>query len=690
MITDNKIGIGIVHCLSTPGSSDIGYTVVFKSDNGKWSSIIDDTGSVFKYVSVNYETILRMVHFAKDGHGWYMCSMKPIPGRAEEYRATWVYFPSALNLSQKDIKNIIETAECQIKGKEFDENALFELIGKFQKFNDKNPLYSVPLQQEGFAFRDTKGTYNLYDLYDCMYQKSFTKYEWVLLMDKQDVTFKGNGIQDISDEEIIESLIISPKPNKFGFIPYYNGEEFSTPIRIMRGDKISVEFRKNGYANIYKEVRSQDDLVIFKEDCMKAFRTSLFVARDAKTGNKIDSATITPSTRFEYDISKKLWFFAEQDLDEVQFEVKANGYASDSFVYNLCEKNQNEEIKFELEPETHKYTFELPIEQSVVKDVVSVQFSINSQFAIKESPIKGFKCSGYPSERVVNKLQKEQLSVEKIQPTHGVSKEKENLTTGKKNKNVPDQANQDNRNTPEETERHNTFVVYAKNIGFIIALLAIISVLGYFVYGEFFSNKKVVENGEQTFNSAEIVDNWNPAYTYLQQHTSQISKNEMESYDELKGLYDIINSYKFNDLVKYIDKHQHRNDILSIDEWKRLYDKAQKINSNKKGVFNNEESEQSITLENLLNKDFSNIADEDAANEDKAAKDKAAKDKAAKDKAAKDKAAKDKAAKDKAAKDKAAKDKAAKDKAAKDKAAKDKAAKDKAAKDKKTKQTTQI
>ena len=635
MITDNKIGIGIVHCLSTPGSSDIGYTVVFKSDDGKWSSIIDDTGSVFKYVSVNYETILRMVHFAKDGHGWYMCSMKPIPGRAEEYRATWVYFPSALNLSQKDIKNIIETAECQIKGKEFDENALFELIEKFQKFNDKNPLYSVPLQQEGFAFRDTKGAYNLYDLYDCMYQKSFTKYEWVLLMDKQDVTFKGNGIQDISDEEIIESLIISPKSNDFGFIPYYNGEEFSTPIRIMRGDKISVEFRKNGYANIYKEVRSQDDLVISIEDCKKAFRTSLFVARDAKTGNKIDSATITPSTRYEYDSSKKLWYFAEQDLGEVQFEVKANGYVSNRFVCNLCEKNQNEEIKFELEPETHKYTFELPIEQSVVKDVVSVQFSINSQFAIKESPIKGFKCSGYPSERGVNKLQKEQLSVEKIQPTHGVSKKKENHTTGKKNKNVPDQANQDNRNTPKERERHNTFVVYAKNIGFIIALLAIISVLSYFVYGEFFSNKEVVENCEQTFTPAETVDNWNPAYTYLQQHTAQISKNEMENYDDLKGLYDIINNYKLNDFVVYIDNHPHKNDILKIDIWKRLYDKAKEINSNQRGLFVSTDSrEQIISLDKLYDK-FSTFVvnnSEKESDKDKSDKDKSDKDKSDKDK----------------------------------------------------------
>ena len=171
----------------------------------------------------------------------------------------------------------------------------------------------------------------------------------------------------------------------------------------------------------------------------------------------------------------------------------------------------------------------------------------------------------------------------------------------------------------------------------------------------------VVEGGEHIAAPTEEDANWIPAYTYLQQHTSQIRKNEMESYDELKGLYDIINSYKFNDLVKYIDKHQHRNDILSIDEWNRLYDKAQKINSNKNGVFNKEEWEQSITLEKLLNKDFSNIADEDAANEDAANEDKAAKDKSAKDKTVKDKSAKDKSAKDKTVKDKSAKDKSAKD-----------------------------
>ena len=63
MTTETKIGIGIVHCQSTPGSTDIGFTRVYKSDDGKWSSIIDETGDVFNHVKIDYETILRISFF---------------------------------------------------------------------------------------------------------------------------------------------------------------------------------------------------------------------------------------------------------------------------------------------------------------------------------------------------------------------------------------------------------------------------------------------------------------------------------------------------------------------------------------------------------------------------------------------------------------------------------------------------
>ena len=86
----------------------------------------------------------------------------------------------------------------------------------------------------------------------------------------------------------------------------------------------------------------------------------------------------------------------------------------------------------------------------------------------------------------------------------------------------------------------------------------------------------------------------------------------MECFDDLKGLYDIVNGYRFKDYVDYIDNHPCRDDILSIDEWKRLYDKAKEIDSNKKGVYNTEDADQSITFENYFKKDFSKLDNTDS------------------------------------------------------------------------------
>ena len=70
MIKNKQIGIGIVHCQSAPGSSSIGYNKVFTSDDEQWSSLIDDTGSVFSYVKWEHDVILRMIKFVQDG--WYI------------------------------------------------------------------------------------------------------------------------------------------------------------------------------------------------------------------------------------------------------------------------------------------------------------------------------------------------------------------------------------------------------------------------------------------------------------------------------------------------------------------------------------------------------------------------------------------------------------------------------------------
>lgn len=613
MTTEAKIGIGIVHCQSTPGSTDIGFTPVYKSDYGKWSTIIDDTGAVFRYVKIDYETILRMIHFSKDGEGWYMCSMKPIPGRDEEYRASWVYFPSSLDLSQKDIKNVIEVAESQIKQKEFDSNKLQEVIQSYSKFIEDSPLYNVPSVQRGFAFRDTSGDFNLFDLYGCMYQKKFTQYEWVLLMDKAQLSFKGNGIEDISNIKIVESHIIKPTPNEFGFVPYLNGVVFLSPVRIMDGEPLSIDFKKKGYLDISKTIKAQSDFSISINDCKKCFKKSQFIALDAKNKNKISDASIKPLNASE-DKTGTYWIFAEQNLENAKFNVMADGYTADSFIIDLRDKSLNDNIPMFIEPEAHEYLFILPLDGSVVKDCDSIEVCVHSQFVIKESPLRGYTCSGTPRDGgVPNRLTVIQNS--SVTSFDNNTKVNRGNTSGA-NK-VGDSRNHIEQRPfiePGGIGNRRKKWKYIKNALWCILLLALVVILVYWVKESIKDNTFADDDTFEYFNDENShlsEDNWRTAFGYLKEHTNKIHKNEMECFDDLEGLYDMVNRYRFKDFIDYIDNHPHRDDILSVDAWKRLYEKAKEIGSNKKGVYNKENTDQSITFEKFFEKDFSTLGNID-------------------------------------------------------------------------------
>ena len=134
------------------------------------------------------------------------------------------------------------------------------------------------------------------------------------------------------------------------------------------------------------------------------------------------------------------------------------------------------------------------------------------------------------------------------------------------------------------------------------------------MYEEFFGNSTQTETGHSAGGKVDDTpdDNWENAFSYLKNNTIQISKKDMEGFEELQGLYDIVNGYRFNDYIEFINKHKHKDDILTIGVWKRLYEKAQNIRANKKGFYNNEsDSLQSITFERYLSKDFSSLNDKE-------------------------------------------------------------------------------
>ena len=621
MTKEAKIGIGIVHCQSTPGSTDIGFTPVYKSDNGKWSSLIDDTGAVFRHVKIGFETILRMIHFSKDGDGWYICSMKPIPGRDEEYRASWVYFPSSLDLTQKDIKDIIEVAESQIRHKEFDYNKLQEVIRSYTLCKEFSPRYIVPTVQQGFAFRDTSGDYNLYDLFGCMYQKEFTQYEWVILMDKALLTFKGNGIEDISNRKILESHIIMPESNEFGFTPYLNGAEFKYPVRIIDGEVLSIVFKKDGYLTINKDIKTQTDFAISAKECKKYFNKNQFIALDSKTNKIIESAKIKPFNVTE-DKSGSYWFFEEQYLEKAKIDIKADGYNANSFELDLRNKTLEDNISMRLDPESHEYIFVLPLDNSVVKDHDTVEVKIQSQFAINESPVKGYKCSGTPREGgLPNRLKPIQHSYE-VSSGNCVNRSNVNTSVSKTSSNESELALRQlspgtrisvNKSTAKKQNKKNGYGkglkrrqnANPKKFNWVIYAIAI--VLLFIIVCIFVKKCNPSEKKEPEIIlprvEAQPKSDWGKAKDYLSRNNAYWTKSEMETYSELKGVYAMIKDFQFNELKSFIEEHP---DLKDLDSWNRLYEITKKYN-NKKGSFQADDNK--IEIEKYLKTDFSSKED---------------------------------------------------------------------------------
>jgi len=212
-MTNKKLGIGIVHCLTKRETT--GYNRVFTSDDGQWSSLIDDTGEVFRYIRpLSSDVIIRMVKIVRNG--WYMCSMKPTGGRGEEYRASWVYFPVTLRIEAKDIENIIHDVEWEIMQNDYNSTKLQTVILNYNTYiSEQAPSYNVSNFQQGWAIRFVDGEHEtLYDIYSKIYQRDFAKFAWVLLVPESSVEIKNpDRIKDITSKSLVNSHTITLSKN---------------------------------------------------------------------------------------------------------------------------------------------------------------------------------------------------------------------------------------------------------------------------------------------------------------------------------------------------------------------------------------------------------------------------------------------------------------------------------------------
>lgn len=591
----NNIVIVIQHCL------DEGLQSKFTSCDG-YDRNVTDMRNFLKYT--NGTDLIHAIKFEKDC--WIMCCIQPDPSAnsGSGYRAAWVFFPVAVNVSQKEIDEVITVAEEQIKCNEYDVRKLKYLVEKYSQIKE-SVSYDIPLFRNGIALRYVgDGQESLYDIYDKIYQKEFTRYEWVILMNRTAANAATcSSLQDITAKPLRNSHIISIRENDFGFVPYGNGQRLCNPIRITDNEPLEIVWRKEGYCDIKKSGTKEPDFEINKNDYVRIFRVDLIKTYDAERGCPLNNVHLNFNSGCHSQDGKE-WYIKESDVSRLTVTVSADNYETQTIPLNLSGQVEVKPIEVRLCPQKHIYVFKIPLSNG--KYITTESYT--SQKLLTECPIEGYKCQDRIQEgmnyvRFVGK--KEAIWAKSIQNREVYNEGQCGGTHHKPGDGDPHNPKPKKKKWYKGLFNLNTLVLFV--IAFVVGALC------YVGYKWFFAdNESPMEYTSVVPESVEDKSTWEAARAYLDscQNVNQAKwiESEMEQYGDLKGLYKHINNYEFTEIVSILNRH--KDDFMKYDEYKRLYEIASR-NKNKKGQFSNDGT---ITFDNYLRRDFASMNDANMEN----------------------------------------------------------------------------
>lgn len=580
----NKLGIVINTTKANNRTS--GFRSIYRFNDDEWSSVVRDTGAELKKVTNNSAS--APIHFIQfESNGCCYCIMQSIAGR-KDYQSAWIFIHKDILLPKGELSSIIQKVEVVLSLDVEDKKAELDKLFRKPYSTTNNPSFSVS-SGDTYAVRYYgKGTDFVYErnsvLDDYLYQTEYCKYKSVFLIDKES-GLQVSGAQDLSNTRLEKNYVIELPAERYGFKHNLGAES----LRVTEGTLVKVRWTRPGYVLVDKEGKCSEELLIQKSDCHRSFRLDLFRVVDKVTGHVLN---VKPKFGGTYWVNDRrnpsIIYFREEDLDKVYCCIEMPTYESFEGTLDLTKPNAKGEYVIELLPEQHVYKCYI---ESNIPDVRTIEFEINTQHRLSGTEIPGFQFNGTPSEKRRNRL----IGVSQLQvmtPNGKPIKEfpKDHIDTG-----------DGFCKTDSYYKKHVTWHKYV----LIILLVLVLSVLGVVCYLFIWEN----DISTPTPTNTEVIDSyqtsdWDKALRYLSDNKTYWVKSEMETYPDLVNVYAMIKDYQFKKLKLFIENH--KDDLMQIDSWKRLYEITCKYN-NKKGAFQTQNGK--IEIEKYLNKDFNSMTD---------------------------------------------------------------------------------
>lgn len=556
---DKKILFSFMTASNQGGS---GLRILHSNNDYFWNSNGGEIQTELNKVDFTKASDYQVYLTKFDADGCYIVVLKFDPNRYS-YQSGWLYIPKELfspTLDGRRMQQMIEFISDQLKKSDLDKSAIdnyFSTPYPTENAPGFSPSPKIGKHAVRYYGKGTMFNFQLWQLLgEKLYQPEYAQYDWVYLIDKASGISIKQPVTDLTDHNL-QRLTIVPVPQDpkgLGFTPWINGLPFIKPQRIDDKSKAEIEWRKDGFEPYTSTLGDEKPIPDYR--IKKIFKKGQFELKDKETNSPLSWNQHQKAKIFinGFEIKDEGTGITYSGLDSSRVTVKLDGYheSVDMIGKDLKSSAPTDKFNLLLTETSFTYRFVIPCKINGKPHEITDQFKLQYEIDRNDTIVEGF---GYDYER-----REGDVIVRKLKY---VGKKEGNKTPYK-----PHQPNQQ-RPVPdprpgEGPEPKVSFWQKHQTKFYALAAMLVCAALAFGVFKYCHRGSDDPSGGSQidtTMEVQQISEQDLADINYLNSHPVW-KRAEMEEIPQLKGLFDYINTYKFDEVQRLMNEHQWNCDNL--------------------------------------------------------------------------------------------------------------------------------
>lgn len=371
---NNKLGLKIVRIYQ-------GYTDLLEINGDQaWTKNVWDIRKALENIdNLDSRSAVLMLTCVETGH---ILTVASIGGeRDSDCISAWMYVPASINISGKELVEIVDTVRKEVLTNKRNDEKLKQLFSKEYELAPATKIVGRSVGENcAYRYYGQKAKYTLAELLNDLCQSYYKDYKSIFLLDNS-TNLRCLLGDNLSDQKVYSMVIVKSPGNIDAFVPYVGEHPFEGQMYAVEGDVIIIEWRRNGYLPIKTETTVKHDMrysIPTPNQYMRVIPFDTIIVVD-ELGQSIHE--------YELYVAKKLIkhgqqiTISESTINNVLVEIFAEGYETKSVCANLTQR-----VKIRLAKETYSYEFLLPLKN----DEGCYPIKISGNKKIKSSPVKGY------------------------------------------------------------------------------------------------------------------------------------------------------------------------------------------------------------------------------------------------------------------------------------------------------------